>query len=145
MSEIWTVTHPATGVTLGTETTLRAARTTAEDAYKQHTQFGGDVECYAYTLVRDRATGSLRMFAHDGEQTWSTGVEITKTSEARVQRCCQQCSRVGTRGFRLFPDGDVVHDGKVVVSARSMTECANGIACKRRQGRISPATWEVED
>lgn len=132
MSEIWTITHPATGVTLGTETTLRAAKTVAQNAYKQHAQFCGDVECYAYTLVRDRSSGSLRLFADDGERTWSTGVEIAKTREARVQRCCGQCGRTGMQGFRVFPAADAIHDGKVAVKARSMTECANKAACRRR-------------
>lgn len=132
MSEIWTVTHPATGVTLDTEATLRAARAAAEDAYKQHAQFAGDVECYAYTLVRDRATGSLRMFADDGERTWPTGVEITKSREVGIVRQCGQCGRTGTQGFRVFPAADAIHDGKVAVKARSMTECANRAACRRR-------------
>lgn len=132
MSEFWTVTHPATGVTLGTETTLRDAKTTAQDAYKRHAQFAGDVECYAYSYVREGATGALCQVAHDGETAWFTGVEITKTHEVGVQRRCDQCGRTGTQGFRVFPAADAIHDGKVAVKARSMTECANRDACRRR-------------
>ena len=61
-------------------------------------------------------------------------------------RCCGQCGRTGTQGFRVFPAADAIHDGKVAVKARSMTECANRIACLRRQHRISAATWlEVDE
>lgn len=132
MSEIWAVTHPATGVTLGTETTLRAAKTTAEDAYKQHAQFAGDVECYAYSYVREQATGALCQVAHDGESGWFTGVEITKTRKAGIVRRCGQCGRTGTQGFRVFPAADVIHEGAVAVVARSMAECVSKTACRKR-------------
>ncbi len=142
----YTVSHPESGVIFGTKPLLRDAKEAAEDAYKQNAVFCGDTECYAYTYSRDEDTGRLRQVANDGEQAWPTGVEIEHVAaDADAQRCCHQCGRIGTRGFVAFPDGDVIHGGKVVVSARSMTECANRIACLRRQHRISPATWEVED
>lgn len=129
----WTVTHPATGVTLGAAVLLRDAKVVAEDAYRKHAVFDGDVECYAFTYSRDMAAGCLRQVAHDDESGWSTGVRIehVATDPATVRRC-EQCGRTGTRGFRSFPDADVIHDGKVAVKARSMTECANKAACRKR-------------
>lgn len=130
---LWRVTHPKTGVVFAHKPLLRAAKTAAVDAYRQHAQFCGDTECYAYTYSRDEATGRLRQVADDGEQAWPTGVEIERVPvDADAQRRCHQCGRTGTRGFVAFPDGDVIHDGKVVVSARSMTECANKAACRER-------------
>lgn len=130
---LWRVTHPAAGVVLAHSPLLRDAKRSAEDAYKQHAQFCGDTECYAYTYSRDEAMGRLRQVANDGEQGWYTGVEIERVPlDTDAQRCCHQCGRTGTRGFVALPDGDVIHDGKVVVSARSMTECANKAACRKR-------------
>lgn len=132
MPETWTVTHPATGVTLGTTPLLRDAKTVAVDAYKQYAVFDGDTECYAYTYHRDRATGHLRQVAHDDERGWFTGVEIAHVRTPAAEARCEQCGRVGTRGFRTFPDADAIHDGRVAVAAHSMTECANRDACRRR-------------
>lgn len=132
-STLWRVTHPKTGVVFAHRPLLRDAKQCAVDAYKQHAVFCGDTECYAYTYSRDESTGRLRQVADDGEQAWPTGVEVERVRvDGDAQRCCQQCGRTGTRGFRVFPDGDVVHDGKVAVAARSMTECANKDACRKR-------------
>jgi hypothetical protein len=132
----YTVTHPETGVTLGTTALLRDAKATAVDAYKQHAVFDGDTECYAFTYSRDAVTGRLRQVAHDDERGWYTGVEIEHVASApEVERRCDQCGRVGTRGFRTSPDADAIHDGKVAVAAHSMTECVNRDACRRRWPR----------
>lgn len=141
MAETWRVTHPESGVTLGTKALLREAKQVAVDAYKQYAVFSGDVECYAYTYVRDRLTGRLRQVAQDDERGWFTGVEIEKVRTAPTERRCEQCGRIGVNGFRTLPDADVITDGRVAVAAHSITECANRAACRRRW----PREWRVDE
>lgn len=49
-----------------------------------------------------------------------------------VKQRCEQCGRVGVRGFRTFPDEDAYFDGQVVAKAHSYVECASKNACRKR-------------
>lgn len=47
-------------------------------------------------------------------------------------RRCDQCGRVGSRGFRSLPAEPIELNGMVVVEADQFTECAAKAACRKR-------------
>lgn len=50
---------------------------------------------------------------------------------------CDQCGRVGTRGFRTF-GGGVAEFVFGLVEVPAVTECTGKVACRRRQWRSIP-------
>lgn len=55
-----------------------------------------------------------------------------RTAAREAKQRCEQCGRVGVRGFRTYPDEDVFHGDQLVAAAHCRTECANKNACRKR-------------